>query len=123
LHQAGACHPFSKANIEKKMVETKTVVTVQDDVVSFTEVKDTVCEILGVKNLRKDGLGWDFWWEVWVQHADEYIVSCQVSESCVSIDGLLERFADNAKAVQVLEAFKQVLGEELSDCGVYFEYD
>jgi hypothetical protein len=113
----------NQVNIEQNMIETKTVVTVQDDVVSFTEVKDKVCEILGVKNLREDGLGWDFWWEVWVQHADDCIVSCEVSQCAVSIEGLLERFADNPKAVQVLEAFKQVLGDELSEDGVYFEYD
>lgn len=105
------------------MIETKCVMTVKDRVVSFTEVKNKVCERLGVKNLGYDGLGWDFWWDVWVLHADEYIVSCQVSHSRVYISSLLRQFADNAKAVQVLEAFKQVLGDDLSDKGVYFEYD
>lgn len=34
------------------MIETKCVVTVKDNVVEFNEVRDRVCEILGVTDLR-----------------------------------------------------------------------
>lgn len=104
------------------MVEPKCVVTVKDNVVEYDEVSDKVCEILGVNNLHQDGLGWDFWCDFWIQHAEEYYASCSVSQCTVYINYLLKQFAKDERATQVLKAFKQVLGDKLSENGVHFEY-
>lgn len=121
LPESAEVHPPAVAPAPA-MVTARTVIKTTESVVNFSSVRDLVCTILDVKSLCTDGLGWDFYWDIWVKHADDSIVSCQVSECTVSIEGLLEKFGHDEKAVRVLNAFKIVLGEELSE-GVNFYYD
>lgn len=104
-------------------IAPRTFVSVKGNVFTFDEVKAQVCKILGVKNLRADGLGFDFWIDVWCEIDDDRI-DCRVSENLICIDDEIEEYGDNGRheVVKVLEAFKQVLGDEASRAGAYFQY-
>lgn len=104
-------------------VAPRTVVSVKGNVYTYDEVEEQVCKLLEVKNLREDGLGFDFWIDVWCEIDDDRI-DCRVSENLICIDDQIEEYSDRDEhgVVRVLEAFKQVLGDEASISGVYFQY-
>lgn len=104
-------------------IAPRTVVSVKGNVYTYDEVEEQVCKLLEVKNLREDGLGFDFWIDVWCEIDDDRI-DCRVSENLICIDDQIEEYGDRDEhgVVRVLEAFKQVLGDEASSSGVYFQY-
>ena len=104
-------------------VAPRTVVSIKGNVYSFDEVESQVCKVLEVKNLRADSLGFDFWLDIWCEVDDDRI-DCRISENLICIDDLIEEHGDKEEheVVRVLAAFKQVLGDEPSRSGVYFQY-
>lgn len=107
----------------ERTVAARTVVSVKEDVYNFDEVEAQVCQVLDVKNLREDGLGFDFWFDIWCEIDDDR-TDCRISENLICIDDLIQDYAQKAEheIVRVLEAFKQVLGDGPSHSGVYFQY-
>lgn len=104
-------------------IAPRTVASLKGNVYTYDEVEAKVCKVLEVKNLREDGLGFDFWIDVWCEIDDDRI-DCRVSENLICIDDYIEEYGDKDEhgVVRVLEAFKQVLGDKASSAGAYFQY-
>lgn len=100
------------------MIEARTVTKVTQKVVDYDEVKDEVLEVLKIGRLEE--LGFDFWWDVWLKIDDDVNNNC-ISDSVVNINRAIEIYKENSQVLRVLHAFREVLGEELSN-GVHFEY-
>lgn len=104
-------------------ITPRTVVSVKGNVYTYSQVQGEVCKQLGVKNLYQDGLGFDFWFDVWCEIDDDRN-DCCVSENRICIDDHIAEFREKNKleVVRVLEAFKQVLGDKVASAGAYFQY-
>lgn len=106
------------------VVEPHTVISITDNVCDYNAVEQEVCKALGVPDLRGEGLGFDFWVDFWLG-IDDDMGDCHVSSNVISINDLIVQCiaSEEPHIVRVLEAFKQVLGEEASRKGVQFEYN
>lgn len=111
-------------NAVVKVIEPRTVISITDNVCDYNDVEAEVCKVLGVKDLRAEGLGFDFWVDVWLG-VDDDMGDCHVSSNVISIDNLIDQYTESKEpeVVRVLEAYKKVLGDEASHKGVQFEYN
>lgn len=107
----------------KQEIAPRTVASLKGNVFVYDEVEEQVCKALEAENLRKDGLGFDFWIDVWCGIDDDRI-DCRVSQNLICIDELINEYDLSGRhhVVRVLNAFKKVLGDQVSSAGAYFQY-
>lgn len=113
------------------MIESRTVIAVKDNVVHWQDIKQGLCEKLGLKHLRdgEGGPGFDFW-SYFTDRCTDYMPDgisegavCLLDDiECIEEDGFTTPMAEDPLALPILKALVELLPEKVVKGGFYVDY-
>lgn len=113
------------------MIEARTVIEVKDNVVHWNDIKEGLCNKLGLQHLRdgEGGPGFDFWL-YFTERCTDYVPD-GISEGavclgddieCIEEDGFSWPHEHDQVALSILKALAELLPEKVVKGGFYVDY-
>lgn len=115
------------------MIESRTIVTRQDHVIHWNDIRDAICKSMGFTHLRdrpaEGGPGFDFWL-YFINQVTEYVpdgvTECPIDLldhiDAIETDGFTYPHEDDQKALPILKALAEQIPEAALEEGFYVDF-